>query len=146
VQERSHQAELARLVVAAAAVLVLSGCWWGGSSPAALRDGARSLVPPGSRIVEQIEADCIELARSPSCVHIYYIAEAEALRERVRAVEQAAAAAGWRAISREFLLGGANLRFSRERLTASVYIWAEKRAAPCRHAPARDCADVVMVE
>jgi hypothetical protein len=78
----------------------------GGSSAAKLRDGARSLVPSGSRLVQEVEADCVELARSPSCVHIYYIADAEPLRERVRAVEQTAHDAGWSTIIREFAAGG----------------------------------------
>src|SRR5215210_7361282 len=101
--------------LAAAALLLATGCSAGRSSPAKLRDGARSLVPPASRLVEEVEADCVELARSPSCVHIYYVPEAEPLRERVRAVEEAADTAGWRPTSREFLPGGANLRFRRER-------------------------------
>ena len=114
--------------------------------PAKLREGARSLVPSDSRIVEEVEADCVELARSPSCVHIYYIAEAQALRERVQAVEQAAGAARWRTITREFAAGGANLRLRRGGLMASVFIWNDERATPCRAAPDRECADVVMVE
>jgi hypothetical protein len=86
-----------------------AGCWPGGSSVESLRDAARSLVPPGSRVVEEVEGDCVELARSPSCVHIFYVAEALPLANRVRATEKS----GWETTSHEFLAGSADLRFRR---------------------------------
>jgi hypothetical protein len=126
-------------------IALASGCWPGGAQ-SELRDGARSLLPPGSSVVETVEADCVELARSPSCVHIYYTAETTLLDERVRALEDAAASGEWRRTSKELLPGGASLRFRRGRLEAIVYIWTGERARRCREAPTRDCADVIMVE
>jgi hypothetical protein len=97
-------------------------------------------------VVLEEAGDCVELARSPSCVHVYFVAEPEPLPERVGAVEERAAAAGWALEEKEVLAGGASLRLRRSGLAAVVYLWREDRAGPCREAPRKDCADVVMVE
>lgn len=138
---------IARIVAAGAIAMLVSGCTLTGSGNAGeLRDGAHSLVPPGSRTVEEVEGDCVELASSPSCVHVYYVPEELPLAERVSAVERAADTGGWELTSKEFLPGGANLRFRRDGLEAIVFIWAGERSAPCRDAPDKECADVIMVE
>ena len=134
-------------IVAAGAIAMLASCSpTGGGNAGKLRDGAHSLVPPGSRTVEEVEGDCVELASSPSCAHIYYVPEELPLAERVSSVEQAADSGGWELTSKESLPGGANLRFRRDGLEAIVFIWADERSAPCRNAPAQECADVIMVE
>jgi hypothetical protein len=134
-----------RPLVVASIVALASGCWPGGNADE-LREGVRSLVPRGSRVVANVEGDCVELARSPSCIHIYFIADALPLNDRVTAVEDAAEAGGWSATKKEFLPGGANLRFRRRDIEAVVYIWREERALRCREAPARECADAIFVE
>jgi len=127
-------------------VLVVSGCWPFPARVEALRASARSMVPPTSTIVAQDEGDCVELAPSPSCVHVYFVSGRAPLPARVRAVEETAGAGGWAPGAREFLPGGANLRFERGGFAAVVYLWGEERAGPCRQRPRKECADVVMVE
>jgi hypothetical protein len=65
--------------------------------------------------------------------------------KRVSALRRAADVAGWQVTREENLPGGANLRFKRDDLTAVVFIWADRRAGPCREAPRNDCADAILV-
>jgi len=136
---------IACIVAAGSIAMLVGGCTPVGNAPK-LRDGAHSLVPPGSDIIEQVEGDCVELASSPSCVHIYYVPKELPLAKRVSAVQRAAEAGGWELTNKELLPGGAILRLGREGLEALVFIWADERSAPCRDAPDKECADVVMVE
>ena len=135
---------LARVSVAFVVVCLAAGCV--GPSADELHEAARSLVPPGSSIVEEVAADCVELARSPSCVHIYFVSATASRDARVAAVEKAAQAEGWEAVRSEAFVGGSQLRFRRGGLGASVFIPAEETASRCREAPAKDCADAVFVE
>jgi hypothetical protein len=134
----------ARLLLASAVLALTSGCI--GPSGRELHEAARSLVPARSDVVEEVEADCVELARSPSCVHIYFLAPTLARDERAKAVQNAARAAGWEAVRAETFVGGTQLRFRRRGLRAVVNIWPEERARDCRDAPAKDCADSAFVE
>jgi hypothetical protein len=144
---RSLSAERVLLgAVALTLSLVASGCWLSRARADQLREGARSIVPPAASVVAQEEGDCVELAPSPSCVHVYFVTERLPLLERARALEKTADAGGWKLESKELLPGGANLRFRRGDLSAVAYLWSEERAAPCRQKPRKDCADVVMVE
>jgi hypothetical protein len=133
-------------VAALAFVLIASGCWFPRARSERLRDTARALVPPAASVVAEEEGDCVELARSPSCVHLYFVTERSPLLQRVRAVEERAGDAGWELERKEFLAGGASLRFRSRGASAVVYLWAEERAAPCREAPRKDCADSILVE
>jgi hypothetical protein len=144
---RSAVSDSSVVGLALALVLVASGCWpFRAARADELREGAKSIVPAATSVVVEEEGDCVELAPSPSCVHVYFVAERGSLPERVRSVEAAARTGGWELASKEFLPGGANLRFARGRLTAVVYLWREERAARCREKPEKDCADVVFVE
>lgn len=130
---------------AASTLAFLSGCSLFGPSRAELQDGARSLVPSRSAVVEEVEGDCVELARSPSCVHIYFIL-GETLDARTKIVEDAARESGWSRTRHEAFPGGNQLRYRRGRLKAVVSLLSDERSASCRDDPRRDCADVVMVE
>jgi hypothetical protein len=130
------------VVVSAA---LLSACSLLGPTREELRDGAFSLVPSHSTIVNVVEGDCVELAPSPSCVHIYFV-RIGSLQARTAEVEQAARDGQWTRTLRDVLPGGNQLGFRRGRLRASVFLWPSKRAAPCRNDPKPRCADVVMVE
>jgi hypothetical protein len=131
-----------------ALVLALAGsaCWPHRVRAEQLRDGARSLLPPTGSVVVEEEGDCVELAPSPSCLHLYFVAERAPLTERVAAVEETARRAGWTLETKELLSGAASLRFRRGGLRAIVYLWREKRAARCRERPEKGCADTILVE
>lgn len=135
---------ITRLLLASAALAVGSGCI--GPSANELHDAARSLVPPGSEVVAEVEADCVELARSPSCVHIYFVAQPLSRDERVEAVQSAARAAGWDAVRTERFIGGTQVSFRRGGLKAVVNVWPAERARRCRDAAAKECADSAFVE
>lgn len=132
------------LFLTSTVLALASGCI--GPSADELHGAARSLAPSGSNVVEEVEGDCVELARSPSCVHIYFVPARASLDERVAAAQETARAAGWDDIRTEIFSGGAQLRFRRGRLAAVVNVWAEERAARCREAPSKDCADSAFVE
>jgi hypothetical protein len=134
----------ARLVLASTVLGFVSGCI--GPSARELHEAAESLVPSGSEIVAQVEADCVELARSPSCVEVYFIPKARSRDERVAAVEQAARAAGWQIVRKETFIGGSELRFRRGGLQAFVHLFPDERLERCREAAARECADTLSVE
>jgi hypothetical protein len=148
VRPRLLSAEHARSgIVAFAVVLLASGCWFGrGGREAQLREAARALLPPGASVVVEKAADCVELAPSPSCVHIGFVTAKTPLPDRVRAVRERAAAEGWELEREEFLAGGASIRFRRRGMMATAHLWREWRAGPCREAPQEDCADAVFVE
>ena len=145
---RRPSAESARSgIVAFAVVLLASGCWFDRSGrEAELREAARSLLPPGASVVLEEAADCVELAPSPSCVHVWFVTGRSPLQARVRAVEDRAAAGAWELERKEFLQGGASVRFRRRGLMATAHLWREWRAGPCRETLHRDCADAVFVE
>jgi hypothetical protein len=133
--------------IALGLVLVATGCWPFGGGAGELRDGARALVPDGGRVLLEEEGDCVELARSPSCVHVYFVTERLSLAERVDAVEAAARAESWKLDRKEVLLGATELRLRRGRLRAFVSLRADAfRGGECPADRAKDCADVVMVE
>jgi hypothetical protein len=134
----------ARLLLASAILALFSGCV--GPTAKELHEAARSLVPSDSKVIEEIEADCVELARSPSCVHIYFLAPPLPREERVKAAHDAARSAGWDPVSAEAFAGGTELRFRRDGLQASVHVWPDDRARRCREAPNKDCADSAFVE
>ena len=131
-------------LLAASMLGFLSGCI--GPSAGELHEAAQSLVPRGSEVVAEVEADCVELARSPSCVEVYFIPEATSRKERAAAVEEAARAAGWGTVSKEHFSGGSSLRFRRDGLQAFVHPGLDERLDRCRDAPAKNCADTVSVE
>ena len=91
------------------------------------------------------EGDCVELARSPSCVQIYFIPREASRAERVAAVVDAARTAGWETVSVESFVGGSSLRFRRSGLTAYVHVALDQRVERSREAP-KDWADFVSVE
>ena len=139
---------LDRSVAAVSLVLLgaASGCWVLGGSGPRLRSSAAELVPQGATVVLEQAGDCVELARSPSCVHLYFVTPSAPLSARVRAVEDRASSSGWSLEREERATGGASLRFARRGASAVVYLWHERRAAPCRDTPRKECADVIMVE
>jgi hypothetical protein len=125
-------------------LFTLTSCSLSAPSRNELVNGARSLVPSGSDVLREEEADCVELAPSPSCVHIYFVADETMVSARIEAVDQRAQGSGWTSIKRENLPGGSQLRYRREDLGAVVSLW-NRRALKCRKAPHR-CADVIAVE
>ena len=136
---------MARVLIWTSCLAALAGVSACGPSRDDLRDGALSLIPPGSTTVKVIEGDCVELARSPSCVHIYYV-RAGTLEGRTTAVQRAARDAEWTRTLYDVLPGGTQLGFLRDRLRAAVFLELDHSAAACRRDPKRQCADVVMVE
>ena len=134
-----------RLLVGTLSLVALAGVSACGPSRDELHDGALSLIPPRSTTVKVVEADCVELARSPSCVHIYYVGTGT-LEARTAAVQRAARDGEWTRTLYDVLPGGTQLGFRRDRLRASVFLELDDDAAACRTDPKRRCADVVMVE
>jgi hypothetical protein len=121
----------------------MAGCV--GPSEEELREAAGSLVPSGSTIVKEVAADCVELARSPSCVHIYFVLAGRE-EERASAVRRAARASGWAVEAEDSLRGGTSFQLGRGELRAAVYLASDDEAVRCTQNPSRSCADVVMVE
>lgn len=123
---------------------VLAGC--GGPAEEDLVAGARSLLPARSEIVHQVRGDCVELAPSPSCVHIYFVANIVSEEDRIADVLRTARASAWVLDTREAFPGGTELRFHTEDATATVSLGTTAEAKRCVRRPSRGCADIVMVE
>jgi hypothetical protein len=146
---RSRVTRVAVNVVAlAGTVLVGSGCSPQAGSERALREAAHSLLPEQHRILLDEVGDCIELALSPSCVQVYFLADNVSVSERVHAVEGRARVASWEPTRKERLAGGVELRFRRKRLHAIVTLRRSEyfRANGCDEKRAKDCGDVISVE
>jgi hypothetical protein len=135
-----------RAALTAAVAALLIGCSPHRTTGDELRTGAFSLVPQRSSIVEEVDGDCIELALSPSCVHLYFLASPMALGQRTRLVEAAAATGGWERVRLEVFPGGNIAHYRRGDLDARVYLRPDEVTVRCRQRPHRDCADAVMVE
>jgi hypothetical protein len=121
----------------------VAGC--GGPSAEEMREAAESLVPPGSRIVGRRDRDCVQLADSPSCHELTFVGPVGTLEERADAIRTAAQEAGWEREEELRTEGATFLDYSRDGMEASVSLWADFRAEPCRARPNEDCADRVRV-
>jgi hypothetical protein len=135
-----------RLVAVVAAAAGLAGFAWSERSKRELRSAARSLVPPGARVVDEVEGDCVELARSPSCVHIYFTQDGTPVEARTESLRALARETGWTEVDAEVLPGGNDLRFERRRLKAFVSLRRDDMSTAPAEGPERERADVVMVE
>jgi hypothetical protein len=144
-ERRTYDEGMARFALLAASGF-LAGCSLLGASRAELHAAAHSLVPRRAAVIDKVEGDCVELARSPSCVHIYFLDDGASLGARTAAVRQLARKAGWRETSAEALAGGHELRFERRRLKAFVSLRRPQPGRAWRSASRRERADVVMVE
>jgi hypothetical protein len=130
-----------------AASVTITGCSTQRGRATALDEAARSLLPQRAHVLLQGEGNCVELARSPSCIQAYFLADDPALGERVRAVQRRARKASWEIRRRERLAGGVELRFHRDRFNAIVTLrtdWFRRHG--CDELRAKDCADVISVE
>jgi hypothetical protein len=127
-----------------AVIAALGAC--SGPGEEDLRNSARALVPSNSSIVREVAGDCVELAPSPSCFHIYFVMDDVGQQVRAAAVMRAARASGWVLDHQDVLPGGIQLRFHTDEFTALVSLWADDRADQCALNPNRACADIVMVE
>lgn len=129
-----------------AAVLPLSGCFPLGSSHATeLRTAAASLLPQGSRVIEQSLSDCVEFAGSPSCRLIYFVAPRQPTSTLAREVQMAAERDGWSLSRKDVYAGGTELRLKRRGLRAYISLAAGTRAEACRRKPDKDCASLIDV-
>ena len=133
-----------RAVVAMIALVALGAC--GGPREEELRDGALSLVPSHSAILKEQRGSCIELAPSPSCIRVHFLATQLGLEQRTAAVIKTATESGWVLDRRELLPGGMDLRFHREDLKAFVSLGTDAQAERCASNRTLECADTVHVE
>jgi hypothetical protein len=115
----------------------------------ALHEAARSLVPPGARIVHEEESGCAELRAYPNCVRIDFdVRGTDAAR--IRETRKLLAAGGWQRAP-----GSPSFVYERDDLRASVAVvrhtegWRQDCAASAfdegdRYDRAR-CLDSVLV-
>jgi hypothetical protein len=137
---------LGRMFVFAGALcfILTAGC--SGPGRDTLRSAARSLVPTSATVVREVEGDCVELAPSPSCIHVYFVAGPVGLDPRVASVERRATEAGWDIERTERLPGGTQLDLRRGDLGATVHIRLAEERSRCGAEPRTGCADVILVE
>jgi hypothetical protein len=128
------------------AVPILSGCFpLGGTNPKELRSAAAALVPPGSRVIEQSDEDCVEFEPSPSCRLIYFIGPRKPTATLAREVETAAERRGWSLQRKDVREGGTQLRFKRPGLKAYVALVGHAGTEACRHRPGKYCASLIDI-
>lgn len=134
---------------AMAVALALTGCTVPGTRAkraGALHDSAESLLPAEADVVVREEGDCRTLARSPSCVSVWFVSGDLSLAERERRMRSTAEANGWQLVLEDRGPGGAGLSFKRGKFEASVNLLSQDRYARCLNSPERDCADSVRVQ
>lgn len=125
---------------------VLSGCFPLKATHADdLRTAAAALVPPGSRVVEQSDGDCVEFEPSPSCRLIYFVAPRGETSSLAREVQTRAATGGWALTRKDVYEGGTELRLNRSGLRAYISLAAGNRALTCLRRPSKECASLVNV-
>ena len=104
-----------------------------------------SLLPPSARVVARKSGDCTTLARSPSCVSVYYFSGKRSLRARERAAAARARESGWSLVTANHAIGGTALVFRRGALRATFELWAAPRYDRCLTSRSTDCADFISV-
>ena len=125
---------------------LLAGCFpLGGASPKELRSAAAALVPPGSRVIEQSDGDCVEFQSSPSCRLIYFIAPRKATVTLAGEIQKTAERRGWSLLRKDVWKGGTELRFKRPGLKAYVGLVAGAGRDACRYRPRKNCASLIDV-
>lgn len=137
------------VLLAIAVVFALTGCSVLESKArraGLLHDSAESLVPAESKVVDSKESDCRELARSPSCVSVWFNSGDLSLAERERRIRSTAEANGWQLALEDRGPGGVGLSFKRGKFEASVNLLSQDRYVRCLANSKRDCADSVSVQ
>jgi hypothetical protein len=133
-------------LTAVALVLGASACFASGDADS-LREGASSLVPPDSRVLDRRESNCVELASSPSCVSVYVDPLGRAEDARTRRFVQAAQTKGWHRAGTAVYAGGTRIDLEREGLVAIIHVRGEQLLDRCKSPDrdVRDCADSIRV-
>jgi hypothetical protein len=117
-----------------------------------LHAAGRSLVPKSFRILREVESTCVEGKGSPSCVTVYVASRPQAVRKRVRLIDEWARSQGWTGLARINVRGGGTgIRYERGEFNASVQVHARSRGwrESCRDRRGleylRTCADSIAV-
>jgi hypothetical protein len=127
----SRSGQLALTVGAALVVLSAAGC--GQPSGADLHSAARSLVPPGATIVLEKDAGCVEGARSPSCVEVYFrLPPSSPLAERLALFLANAQRHGWKAQKHGSGGGEVFVTIGKGSYTGVAGLWLDRYYRPAR--------------
>jgi hypothetical protein len=119
------------LGMAVACLLLASGC--GQPSRGDLHEAAHSLVPEGATVLLEKDAGCVEGARFPSCVDVYFRLEHRSLGERLDLFIANAEEHGWKAERGVTLGGEVVVRLSKGSYDGAAGFWLDRYYRPGRH-------------
>ncbi|HEY6150187.1 MAG TPA: hypothetical protein VIW19_06675 [Gaiellaceae bacterium] len=137
------------LVVAALVASGVSSCLQtGGQRRAALRNAAKSLLPPQAHIRALGFGDCVELASSPSCARVVFELPERPSALRAKRVRAAAEANGWTVTHSGDGQGGWSLFLRRGDFEAYASLWRpEVYGLRCDGAhPKDECFNTINLE
>lgn len=111
-----------------------------------LNDAADSLLSHDAQVIRRKSGDCVTLARSPSCVEVFYLSGDLGLGAREDATVEAARDNEWSLVKEDRAAGGSAFVFRRGNMRATVELWADPKYERCLAAPSADCADFIRVD
>jgi hypothetical protein len=138
----------AGLLVAAACMLVASGC--GQPSRTDLRHAAQSATPPEAVVLLQQDAECVEGARFPSCVEIYFRLGHRPLSERLNLFITNAQRHGWTTKRGRSSGGQVTVKIDKGSYNGGAAFWLDRYLRPVDHcnplSTIHPCADHLSVQ
>ena len=136
------------LSIAAVCMLLASGC--GQPSPGDLHQAAHSLVPQGATVLLEKDGGCVEGARFPSCVEVFFRVEHRTLGERLDLFIANAEQHGWKAELGRTVGGEVVVNLSKGSYWGTAGFWLDRYYRPRRHcdpvSTMRACAESFQVE
>jgi len=134
--------------VATLCLLLAAGC--GQPSRGDLHEAAHSLVPRGATVLLEEDGGCVEGARFPSCVDVYFRLEHRSFGERLDLFMANAEQNGWK-VERGTSAGGeVVVKLSKGSYHGGAGFWLDRYYRPRRHcnpvSVMRPCADHFEVE
>jgi hypothetical protein len=136
------------LAVVAAWLLVASGC--GQPSRGDLHEAAHSLLPEGATVLLEKDGGCVEGARFPSCVQVYFRLERRPLGERLDLFVANAEQHGWKAEQAPTVGGEVVVKLNKGSYSGTAGFWLDRYYGPRRGcnplSTMHPCADSFQVE
>jgi hypothetical protein len=139
---------LPSLLVAAACLLVASGC--GQPSRGDLHKAARSLLPQGATVLLEQDGGCVEGARFPSCVQVYFRLGNRRFAERLNLFIANARQHGWTAEQGTSAGGEVVVKLSKGSYSGGGGFWLDRYYRPTPHcnpvSTIHPCADSFQIQ
>lgn len=139
---------IGRVVAAAACGLLTAGC--GQPSRGDLHKAAQSLIPPQAIVLLERDGGCVEGARFPSCVGVYFRLRRRPFAERLELFMTNARQHGWKAERGASAGGEVIVKLSKGSYNGDAGFWLDRYYRPTGHcnpvSTMHPCADHFQVQ